>query len=399
MKKCNLLLTAFFTITISFQSIVAQENESKGYTFTDEIRLTSTPVKNQYRSGTCWSYSGVAFLESELLKAGKGEFDLSEAFIIRQAYLEKAIQYVRWHGEKNFGSGGAAHDVIEIIRKYGIVPEEAYNGLVIGEDLFVHGEMDEVLKSYVDGVIKNVNRKLTPVWIKGFEGLLDAYMGPYPKNFTYKGKQYTPKSFADELGLNLDQYIEVGSFTHHSFHQPFVIEIPDNWMLGQIYNVQLDEMMEIINSSLEKGHTISWAADVSEKGFSWKNGVAVVPDEDKPDLSGTEKERWEALTKEERDKMLYGFSEPVKEKVITQEIRQLSFDNYSTTDDHVIEIIGRAKDQNGTTYYIIKNSWGTDGHIYSGLFYASEAYMRYKTIYLMVNRNTVPGKIKEILKL
>lgn len=400
MKNLNLLATLLMATLLSFQITIAQESsETKEYTFTDEIRLASTPVKNQYRSGTCWSYSGVAFLESELLKTGKGEFDLSEAFIIRQAYLEKAEQYVRWHGEKNFGSGGAAHDVIGLIQKYGIVPEEVYNGLVIGEEFFVHGEMDEVLTSYVDAVIKNKNRKLTPVWLKGYEGLLDAYMGPYPENFTYKGKKYTPKSFAEELGLNLDQYIEVGSFTHHPFYQKFTIEIPDNWMLGQIYNVKLDEMMEIINSSLEKGHTISWAADVSEKGFSWKNGVAVVPDEDKPDLSGTEKERWETLTKEEREKMLYGFAEPVKEKVITQEIRQAAFDNYSTTDDHLMEITGRAKDQNGNTYYIIKNSWGTDGHIYQGFFYASEAYMRYKTIYLMVNKNTVPDRTLKLLNL
>lgn len=404
MKLIKNLSGIFLTVSLIWQVALAQEvapttSEKKGYLFTDEIKLPATAVRNQYRSGTCWSYSGIAFLESELLNSGKGEFDLSEAFIIRQAYLEKALQYVRWHGEKNFGSGGAGHDVIEIIRKYGIVPEEVYSGLVIGEEHFVHGEMDEVFKSYVDAVIKNINRKLTPVWVQGFEGLLDAYMGTYPESFTYKGKSYTPQSFAEELGLNLDQFIEIGSFTHHPFYTQFVIEIPDNWKLGEIYNVKLDEMMEIINSSLEKGHTISWAADVSEKGFSWKNGIAIIPDEDKPDLSGTEKEKWESLTKDEREKMLYAFNQPAKEKNITQETRQADFDNYSTTDDHLMEIIGRAKDQNGNTYYIVKNSWGTDGHIYEGFFYASEAYMRSKTIYVMVNKSTVPEKIARLLKL
>jgi bleomycin hydrolase len=400
MNRFNFLAAILLCASISIQLATAQEeSQNTGYTFTDEIRLPVTPVKNQYRSGTCWSYSGIAFLESELLKNGKGEHDLSEAFIIRQAYLEKAQQYVRWHGEKNFGPGGATHDVTEIIKKYGIVPEEVYDGLVIGEDMFVHGEMDEILTSYVDAVIKNKNRKLTPVWLKGFNSLLDAYMGPYPENFTYKGKAYTPKSFAGELGLNLDNYIQIGSFTHHPFYTKFIIEIPDNWMLGEIYNVKIDEMIEVINSSLEKGHTVAWGADVSEKGFSWKNGVAIMPDENKPDLSGTEKERWESLTKSEREKMLYGFSEPVKEKEITQEGRQMAFDNYATTDDHLMEITGRAKDQNGVTYYIVKNSWGADDHIYDGFFYASEAYMRAKTIYLMVNKNTLPQKTVNVLNL
>lgn len=398
MKNIHLLPVIVLTLSIHFLN-AQNESEKKGYIFTDEIRLDCTPVKNQFRSGTCWGYSGLAFLESQLLKIGKGELDLSEAFIVRQTYLEKAIRYVRWHGETNFGPGGASHDVLEIINKYGIVPEEAYTGLVSGDELFVHAEMDEVFKSYVDAVIQNKNRKLTPVWLKGFEGLLDAYLGPYPEKFIYKGKEYTPRSFADELGLKTSDYIEVGSFIHHPFYGKFIIEIPDNWMLGEIYNVKLDEMMEIINSSLEQGHTLSFSADVSEKGFSWKNGIAIIPDETKPDLSGTEKERWEALTRDERDKMLFSFAEPLKEKTITQEIRQTAFDDYSTTDDHLMEITGRAKDQNGNTYYIIKNSWGTDGHIFDGFFYASEAYMRCKVVYVMVNRNVIPSKISGLLKL
>jgi len=394
MTKIFKITPLIIALLIALPGISQEKKEKKnGYEFTDVIRLDNTPVKNQYRSGTCWSYSGLAFLESELLKAGKGEYDLSEAFIIRVSYKKKAGDYVRWHGNLNFGGGGAFHDVTDAIAEIGIVPESVYDGLVIDEDYFVHGEMDEVFGDYMKGVIENKNRKLTPVWSKGFDGLLDAYIGEYPETFTYEGKEYTPKSFAAELGLNMDDYVEIGSYTHHPFYQEFILEVPDNWRLGEIHNLPLDEMMAVIDNSLEKGHTVAWGADVSEKGFSWKNGVAVVPDENNNDLSGTEKEKWEKLTSKEKSAMLYSFDEPAKEKVITQELRQKDFDNYTTTDDHGMEIVGTAKDQNGGKYYIIKNSWGTEGHIYDGYFYASESFVRYKTIDVMVNKNTIPKKI------
>lgn len=397
LNKISLLLALM--VLVSNFSFAQDKDESadkkEGYQFTDEIRLECSPVKNQYRSGTCWSYSGLAFLESELINNGKGEYDLSEAFIIWNTYSDKAEKYVRFHGSLNFGGGGAFHDVTEIIKAHGLVPEEAFDGLVIGEDYFVHGEMDKVLKQYVDGVIENKNRKLTPVWHDGFDALLDVYVGPYPEEFEYKGKKYTPQEFANKLDLDMDDYVEVGSYTHVPFYEEFILEVPDNWMLHEIYNVPLDEMMEIIDESLNEGHTVAWGADVSEKGFSWKTGVAVVPDEDKPDLSGTEKEKWESLTSKERSKMLYNFDEPVAEKEITQELRQEAYDNYTTTDDHGMEIVGMAKDQNGTKYYIIKNSWGTEGHIYDGFFYASEAFVRYKTIDIMVNKNTIPKSLKK----
>lgn len=394
-------LTAFIIALMMVFPGYAQEEEEKkhGYEFTDLIRLDNTPVKNQYRSGTCWSYSGLSFLESELLKNGKGAYDLSEAFIIRNTYAGKAYQYVRWHGKVNFAGGGAFHDVTHIIKDYGVVPEEVYSGLVNGEEYFVHGEMDKVFGNYMEGVVENKNRKLTPVWDEGFEGLLDAYLGEYPETFVWEGQEYTPESFAVELGLDMDDYVEIGSYTHHPFYEEFILEVPDNWMMGEIYNVPLDDMMEVVDASLEKGHTVAWGADVSEKGFSWKNGIAVVPDEEKTDLSGTEKEKWEKLTSKEKREMLFSFDEPVNEKEITQELRQKGFDNYTTTDDHGMEIVGTAKDQNGNKYYIVKNSWGTEGHIYDGYFYASEAFVRYKTIDVMVNKNTIPKRISRELGL
>jgi len=403
MKKIALhsfLMVITFVLTTDI--ILAQEEETKetkGYEFTIKIVNDETPVKNQYKSGTCWSFSSLAFIESELLRMGKGEYDLSEMFVVRKTYAEKAERYVRFHGAFNFSGGGAFHDVMHVIKEYGMVPEEVYNGKVIGEDNHIHGELDAVTKGYMDAVIKNKNKKLTPVWQQGLEGILDAYLGKCPENFTYNGKSYTPRSFADELGINTDDYVEISSYTHHPFYEKFILEVPDNWMLDEIYNVPLDEMMKIIDYALENGYTIGWGSDVSEKGFSWKKGVAIVPDEELTDLSGTEKERWEKLTKDEKEKALYSFDGPVKEKTITQEMRQHEFDNYSTTDDHGMQITGIAEDQEGNKFYRVKNSWGTTDHIYDGYFYASEAFVRLKTIDLMVNKNAVPKGIRKKLGL
>lgn len=362
-----------------------------------KVDLPASPVKNQYRSGTCWSFSSLSFMESELMRMGKGEYDLSEMFVVRNAYAEKAEKYVRFHGEFNFGGGGAFHDATHVMKQYGMVPEEAYPGLLEGEEDHIHGELDAVTLAFVETIIKNRNKKLSPAWKKAYNGILDAYLGEYPESFTYNGKSYTPRSFADELGINPDEYVEIGSYTHHPFYEQFVIEIPDNWMLDPVYNLPLDEMMEVIDHALNSGYTVAWGSDVSEKGFSWKNGVAIVPDDDLTDLEGTEKEKWEKLTDKEKTDAIYSFDGPVKEKVITQEIRQEQFDNYQSTDDHGMHITGMATDQDGKTYYKVKNSWGHDGHIYDGYFFASKAFVELKTIDIMVHKDAIPDHLKEKL--
>lgn len=383
-----LLLAAVFS-----QGIFAQDKRTEkkdGYQFETVIDLPSTSVKDQNRSGTCWSFSGVSFLESEMMRMGKDPVNFSEMYIVRHCYADKADKYVRLHGHLNFGPGGAFHDVLYVLKNYGAVPEEAYEGLGYGEDNHVHGEMDEVLKSYVDGVIENKNRRVSTAWDEGLDGILDAYLGQLPEQFEYNGAKYSPREFADEvIGLNADDYIQLTSFTHHPFYQPFIIEVPDNWLWGEVYNVKLDEMMDIINNSLEQGYTVGWATDVSEKGFSHRNGVAVVPQEDLKEMDDTERSRWENLTEEERQKQLYSFDGPVKEKKITREIRQQGFDNYKTTDDHGMHIVGMVKDQNGTVYYKVKNSWNTDNK-YDGYLYASENFVKLKTISLMIHKDVIP---------
>jgi len=253
----------------SFSNFVqAQEKEKKsdsGYIFSIVKKLPATSVKNQYRSSTCWSYSTLAFLESELLRMANDTFDLSDMFPVRMSYADKAIMYIRFNGKHNFGPGGAAHDVTNVIKRYGIVPEVVYSGQVIGEVNPVHGEMDAVLQADVDAVLKNPNRKLTPVWHQGFEGLLDAYLGKVPEKFSYKGKDYTSRSFADMLGLNMDDYVVLTSYTHHPFYTKFIIEIPDNWDLGEAYNLPIDELMQVFDYSIENGYTIAWGADISER--------------------------------------------------------------------------------------------------------------------------------------
>ncbi|MCF0210283.1 MAG: aminopeptidase [Bacteroidales bacterium] len=372
-----------------------KDKKVEGYEFTLVKENPTTSVKDQHRSGTCWAYSGISLIESEIMKAGKGEFDLSEAWIYRHAYMDKAEKYIRFHGAATFAEGGAFQDIPYIIKKYGIVPQEVYEGLNYGTDKPDFSEVTPALEGYIKPLANS--KKLSTAWKKGFNALLDAYFGEVPEKFTYKGVEYTPHSFAASLGLNFDDYIEIGSFTHHPFYEPFMLEVQDNWLHANIYNVTLDEMIKIIDRVINEGYTVGWGADVSEKGFSWKNGVAIVPDEDKKDLSGTEKEKWEKLTSAEKAAAAYSFDGTAKEKVITQEMRQEGFDNFTTTDDHGMHIVGIYKDQNGNKFYKVKNSWGSDSGKYDGYFFASEAFVRYKTIDIQVNKNALCDNMKKKL--
>ncbi len=396
MNKRVTLISVFLLLAFNLQVINGQEG---GYKFDDKIDIPVTSVKDQHRSGTCWSFAVISFLEAELIRVGKGEYDLSEMFLVRASYAEKAEKYVRMHGKTNFGQGGLAQDMILVWKKYGLLTEEAYEGEVIGEKGHVHGEMDEVLKGYIDAVLKNRNQKLSSGWLKAFNGILDAYLGEIPESFSSKGQDYTPVTFGNSLGLNPEDFVTVGSFTHHPFYEPFILEIPDNWGWNEINNVPLDELIDILDNALANGYTVCWDADVSDKGFDWKRGEALIPEQTVENIDNLERAKWDELSAREKKALMYNFSSPKVEKDITQEMRQEAFDNYLTTDDHLMHITGMATDQDGKTFYKVKNSWGVESHIYEGYFYASEAFMKANTIFFMVHKDALSKSITKKLDL
>ena len=372
----------------------ASAQEKKGYQFTDDKVVKGTPVKNQFRSGTCWCFSALSFLENEIMRAGGEEMDLSEMWIVRNIYFEKAVKYVRLHGHLNMAVGGAFHDVTKGIEKYGIVPQEVYEGLNYGTDKPVFGEIDAILKAYVEAVVQNKNKKLTTAWKDGLNAILDTYFGKMPETFTYKGKEYTPHSFAESLPIKMSDYVFVTSYTHHPFYEQYIVEVPDNWMWEKAYNVPLDELMQIVDNALANNYSVGWAADVSEKGFHRTKAIGIIPEDNIESMSGTEAERWGRLSEQERAKELYSFDKPVKEKKITQQMRQEAFDNYENTDDHGMVIEGTATDQNGNPFFKVKNSWDVRPP-YDGYYYFSRPYVEYKTMEIMVNKNAIPKTIRK----
>lgn len=382
---------------VCFSAFAQAEDKPQGFQFKTIKENPITSVKNQYSSGTCWSYSGLGFIESELIRMKKGEYDLSEMYVVRKNYEDKARKYVRMDGTINFGQGGAFADVLASIKDYGIVPETVYTGLNYGEETHKHGEMEEVLTAYVKAVITNPNKKLSTAWYKGYQGILDAYLGQIPGSFVYNGVQYTPQSFAQSLGIETDDYISITSFSHHPFYTAFPIEVPDNWRWANAYNLPLDEMMQVVDQALTNGYTVAWASDVSEKGFSRK-GIAVVPDVNAEEGPGSDQAHWLGLTLKERESKVASLASPVPEKTITQEMRQEAFDNYETTDDHGMLLYGIAEDQNGTKYYMVKNSWGTES-TYKGTWYASTAFVAYKTTNIVVHKDALPKAIKAKLQI
>lgn len=371
----------------------------EGFRFTTVDSIAITPVKDQNRSGTCWSFSAIGFLESELLRMGKGVYDLSEMFVVHHTMVDRAEYVVRMYGNAQFAPGGSAYDVIYCLKHYGIVPQSAMPGIQYGsspaDTLPVHTEIDAVAGGMVDAMTSSRLKKLTPVWKDALSAVYDTYLGKCPETFSYEGKEYTPQSFAAELGLNPEDYVSITSYTHHPFYSTFALEVPDNWRMDQMYNVPLDEMMAVIDNALANGYTVEWAADVSEMGFTRK-GIGVVPEEAKmADLSGSDAARWLGLSASDKREELT--KKPMPEKEITQEIRQQAFDKWETTDDHGMLIFGTAKDQNGKRYYMVKNSWGTQKSDYKGIWYVSEAYMKYKTNDVMVHKNAIPKDIRKKL--
>ena len=400
MNKLSLILCAAVLSPQIAVSAADKENmQDTAFVFTDVKVNPTTSVKDQNKSGTCWSFSGLSFLEDELLKNGKGEYDLSEMYVARQCYIDKAINFVRYYGKTNFGEGGGLLDIPYVYNKYGMMPESVYDGLEYGEEKHDHGELAAVLTAYLNEVVKNPNKKLSTAWLKGYIGILDTYLGEVPETFEYNGKTYTPKSFAQELGLDMNDYLPVTSFTHHEFYKPFVLEVPDNWDHGLYYNVPMEELQQIVDNAIDKGYTVLWAADVSEKGFKWYDGVALMPKVDREkSMEGTELDRWVKLKDSEKEDKMYDFKGPVEEVTVTQESRQQGFDNYETTDDHGMVIVGKAVDQKGNKYYKVKNSWDSE-QVYKGYFYISMPYFLAKTMSIMVNKDGVPAGILEKLNM
>ena len=394
MKMNKLLLSCILTaLVVTAYAVEKDTTALDTFRFSIVKENKITPVKNQASSGTCWSFSGLGFFEAELLRMGKPETDLSEMFVVYHSYSDKADKYVRTNGHINFAAGGSFHDVMYVLKNYGIVPEDQMTGFNYGEQNHRHGELDAFTESYVKTVVRNPNKKLSNAWKAGFDGILDAYLGKLPTEFTVNGKKFTPVTYAQSLGLNMDDYVSLTSFSHHPFYTKFAIEIPDNWRWGESYNLPLDEFAKVFENAVDKGYTVAWGSDVSEKGFT-RNGVAVNPELKKENLPGSDQARWLNISQKEMEAKILAANGPQPEVKVTQELRQQGFDNYQTTDDHGMVIYGSATDQNGAKYYLVKNSWGTDSK-YKGIWYASESFVLHKTINIVVHKDAIP---KDILK-
>ena len=364
-------------VSTLFVSAFAQNGKPEGFVFTTVDSIPVTSVKDQAQSGTCWSFSSLSFFESELIRKGKGKLDLAEMFVVHKTMEDRAQAAVRLHGDIEFAQGGSFYDVVYCWKNYGIVPQEIMPGMLYKSERINHTELTAVATAYVDALAKSSLKKLSNVWQKGFSGIYDAYIGECPEKFTYNGKEYTPKSYAESLGLNMDDYISLTSYTHHPFYEQFILEIQDNWRWGLSYNLPLDEFMEVMHNAIKNGYTFAWGADVSETGFRRDTtGVCVIPQDDKLAAAKIEP------------------STPEKE--ITQEMRQEAYDNWETTDDHGMHIFGIAKDQNGKEYFMVKNSWNTTNGR-KGIWFASDAYVAYKTMNILVHKDAIPKDIKKKL--
>ncbi|MGE0090975.1 MAG: C1 family peptidase [Bacteroidales bacterium] len=371
---------------------------AQGYQFNDVVRNAATPVKNQANSGTCWSYATAAFLESELLRTGKGEYDLSEIFVVRQNYADRMKDNYLRRGDGNLGQGSLAHMFTKIVKKHGIVPQEVYSGINYNSPVNNHKEVNRFVKAISEAAIEL--KQQSEEYFELQNALFDIYFGKVPDKFIYKGKEYSPVSFAKELGLDMDDYVEITSFNHIPFYEKSTIEVPDNWDHGQFYNIPLDEFIQVIDFALMNGYTVCWDGDVSERGFSHTNGVAINPDtKELPTFIGEDRARFEKLSVEDKYTEIFKFETIFPEVEVTQEIRQSGYENFSTTDDHLMLLTGIVKDQKGNKYYITKNSWGTDRNKFGGYLNMSESFVRAKSISVMVHKESIPLSIKNKLGL
>lgn len=386
MRKTFFTLISIFIVSVSFAQAPLPKDT---FAFTTVKENKITPVKNQANSSTCWSFSGLAFFESELLRMGKPAVDLSEMFVVHRSYTDKAEKYLRMNGTSNFAPGGSFYDDVYVLKNYGIVPDSVMNGLNYGETKHVHGELDALTSAFMTTMVKNPNKTISTAWKPAFEGILNAYLGKLPTEFTVNGKKHTPVSYANSLGLNMDDYVSITSFTHHPFYTKFAIEIPDNWRWAESYNIPLDEFGRIFDYAVDNGYTVAWGADVSERGFT-RNGIGILPETKAENLTGTDQAKWIGKQKD----MKFDIKGPMIEEKVTQESRQKGFDNYQTTDDHGMQIYGIAKDQNGAQYYMVKNSWGTDNK-YKGIWYVSKPFVMSKTINILVHKDAVPKDIRK----
>lgn len=382
---------------ISFISLLlAMSVSAQTYDFTVTDSVAVTPVKNQASSGTCWCFATASFLESELLRKGKGEHDLSEMFIVRQKLLNQLNDNYLRRGRGNIGQGSLSHTFLNAYNQVGIVPEEVYSGINYDSPRHNHGEMMAMLEAVAGVALKA--KKRSPQYDAMVKSVLDTYLGPLPETFTYRGKTYTPKSFAESLGINTSDYVELTSFTHHPYYESFELEVPDNWEHARQYNLPLDELMDVIDGALRSGYSVCWDGDVSERGFRFANGVAINPDiRDLSRYSAADSAVFAPLTEAQRLDSVMTFSRPYLEIVVTPEVRQEGFESFVTTDDHLMHLTGLAKDQNGTKYYVTKNSWGTDRNGFGGYLNMSESFVRAKTIYVMLHKDALPVALRKRL--
>ena len=395
MKKMFIMaLAATFALSVSAQD-EKKEEKTDAPVFTPVVENAVTSIKDQHRSGTCWAYSSLGFFEAELLRMGKGEYDLCESFLCYKTYLDRADKAVRTHGDISFSEGGSFYDAVYCLKNYGIVPQDAmpFPGSLYGDSLFNFTQFMKVAGAVVGTIAESSARTVNPAWKKDLNAICANSFGELPEEFTYNGKSYTPQSFVSSLGLNMDDYISLTSFTHEPFYEPFVIEVQDNWRWGRSYNLPLDEFMAVMDHAVRNGYTFAWGADVSEKGFDRKTATVTVPDVKAAESKeGSDAARWTG----DNGKGEAPAKATVKEMEITQEMRQQGYDNWETTDDHGMVIYGIATDADGKEWYMMKNSWGSYGP-YDGNWYVSKSFIAYKTINILVHKDGIPKDIRKKL--